>query len=343
MSDQLRLAMLGAKHGHARTKTRWLRDTPDIDLAGIYEPSLEFRADRETTPDYQHITWIDDIDDILGDASIKGVVIGGAEVENPSYARRSLAAGKHVLMEKACGWTKAHADELIGTAKQKGLLFQVGYNFRPLPPFRRVIDMVRAGDFGTVHLVRAHMGSPFSADVLPRQLGGPYFRGGAFYNLGCHALDMVMAVAGTPDAVHPFQRQVRPESQAQDYYDLNIVVLEYPETLASIELSFLETENRRPRSFEVYGSEAQAIVTPFMIVGDRVPSAAIHTGGPGAGGDGWHTYGADPFEPFRADIDEFAACIRGEKEPWIDYAHDLAVHHTLMDICGESDVEELHS
>ncbi len=343
MSDRLRLAMLGAKHGHARTKTRWLRDTPDIDLAGIYEPSLEFRADRETTPDYQHITWIDDIDDILGDASIKGVVIGGAEVENPSYARRALGAGKHVLMEKACGWTKSHADELIGTAQQKGLLFQVGYNFRPLPPFRRVIDMVRAGDFGTVHLVRAHMGSPFSADVLPRQLGGPYFRGGAFYNLGCHALDMVMAVAGTPDAVHPFRRQVRPESQAQDYYDLNIVVLEYPETLASIELSFLETENRRPRSFEVYGSEAQAIVTPFMIVGDRVPSAAIHTGGHGAGGDGWHTYGADPFEPFRADIDEFAACIRGEKEPWIDYAHDLAVHHTLMDICGESDVEELHS
>ena len=250
---------------------------------------------------------------MLGDASIEGVVIGGAEVENPSYARRALAAGKHVLMEKACGWTKAHADELIGTAKQKGLLFQVGYNFRPLPPFRRVIDMVRAGDFGTVHLVRAHMGSPFSADVLPRQLGGPYFRGGAFYNLGCHALDMVMAVAGTPDAVHPFRRQVRPESQAQDYFDLNIVVLEYPETLASIELSFLETENRRPRSFEVYGSEAQAIVTPFMIAGDRVPSAAIHTGGPGAGADGWHIHGADPFEPFRADIDEFAACIRGDR------------------------------
>ncbi|MCY4111250.1 MAG: hypothetical protein OXF96_04835, partial [Chloroflexi bacterium] len=125
--------------------------------------------------------------------------------------------------------------------------------------------------------------------------------------------------------------------------DLNIVVLEYPKTLASIELSFLETENRRPRSFEVYGSEAQAIVTPFMIAGDRVPSAAIHTGGPGAGADGWHIHGADPFEPFRADIDEFAACIRGEKEPWIDYAHDLAVQHTLMDICGESDVEELHS
>jgi predicted dehydrogenase len=335
--------MLGAKHGHARAKTRWLRDLPDIDLVGIYEPSLEFRADRGETVEYQHITWIDDIDSILSDDTIKGIVIGGAEVENPSYARRSLAAGKHVLMEKACGWTKAHATELIGTAEQNSLLFQVGYNFRPMPPFRRVIDMVRAGDFGTVHLVRAHMGSPFSADVLPRQLGGPYFRGGAFYNLGCHALDMVMAVTGTPNAVHPFRRQVRAESQAQDYYDLHVVVLEYPETLASIELSFLETENRRPRAFEVYGSDAQAIVTPFMLVGDKVPSAAIHTGGPDAGANGWHTYGSDAFEPFRTDIEDFAACIRGESVPHVNYAHDLAVHHTLMDICGESDVEEMHS
>jgi len=343
MNKPLRLAMLGAKHGHARTKTRWLRDIPSIDLAGIYEPSQHFRADRETTLEYQHITWLDDIGSVLDDSSIKGVIIGGAEVENPSYARRALAADKHVLMEKACGWTKAQATELISTAEQKGLLFQVGYNFRPLPPFRRVIDMVRAGDFGTVHLVRAHMGSPYSADILPRQLGGPYFRGGAFYNLGCHALDMVMAVAGTPDAVHPFQRQVRPESQAQDYFDLNVVVLEYAEALASIELSFLETENKRPRSFEVYGSEAQAIVTPFMTAGGRVPAAAIHTGGPGTGPDGWHTYGSDPFDPFRADIEDFAACVRGEKQPWFSYAHDLAVHHTLMDICGESDVDEVHA
>ena len=170
MSDQLRLAMLGAKHSHARGKTRWLRDIPDIDLVGIYEPSREFRADRETMLDYQHIAWIDDIDTVLGDSSIKGVVIGGAEVENPSYARRALAADKHVLMEKACGWTKAHATELIGTAEQKGLIFQVGYNFRPMPPFRRVIDMVRAGDFGTVHLVRAHMGSPYSADIRRSRL-----------------------------------------------------------------------------------------------------------------------------------------------------------------------------
>ena len=62
-----------------------------------------------------------------------------------------------------------------------------------------------------------------------------------------------------------------------------------------------------------------------------------------AGPDGWHTYGADPFESFRADIEDFAACVRGEQQPWFDYAHDLAVHHTLMDICGESDVEELHA
>ena len=44
--------------------------------------------------------------------------------------------------------------------------------------------------------------------------------------------------------------------------------------------------------------------------------------------------------PFRDDLEEFAACIRGERAPRFSYAHDRAVHHTLMDICGETDVAE---
>ena len=55
-------------------------------------------------------------------------MIGGAERQNPSYARQALQAGKHVLMEKACGWTHAHVDELTGLAEQGALLFQMGYN-----------------------------------------------------------------------------------------------------------------------------------------------------------------------------------------------------------------------
>ncbi len=342
MSDKppVRLAMLGASHGHASGKTRWLRDLPDIDFVGVYEPKAAMRATRETALEYQHVAWIESIGSILDDESIVGVVIGGAEEENPPYARRALAAGKHVLMEKACGWTKGHADELIGGAEERGLLFQMGYNFRLLPHIRRVLDMARDGEFGSVYAVRTHMGSPFASSVLHLGDGQPYFRGGMMYNLGCHALDMVVAVLGAPRAVHPHFLSVHPESREAGYADYVLAVLEYENARATIEVSLVETEGRLPRSLEVFGTDAQAIASPFMPAGAAGPAVAVHQGGAQAGPDGWRQYGPDPYEPFRADVEEFAACIRGEKEPRFGYGHDRAVQYTLMDICGESAIKE---
>ena len=168
--------------------------------------------------------------------------------------------------------------------------------------------------------------------------GGAYFKGGIFYNLGCHALDLTMAVLGVPDHVHPFLRTER--FRESGYVDNATVVLEYPSAIATIEVSHLETEQRRPRSFEVYGSDAQAIVSPWGTVGDRSAAVAIHTGGVEAGEAGWHVHGSGLHVPFLDDIKEFVGCIRGEQEPRFNYDHDRAVHHTLMNICGESDFDE---
>ncbi len=339
MSKQsVRLGVLGAQHGHAAGKLRWLRDLSEIDLAGVYEPCSATRAANESEPNSAGVPYLDYIDRLLDDASVLGIVIGGAERQNPAYARRALQAGKHLLMEKACGWTHGHVDELTDLAESSGLLFQMGYNNRLTPHFRRVLDMVDRGEFGDIYRVRSHMCSFYhpSADTY---LGRDrYFNGGIFYNLGSHALDMAMAVLGTPAEISSFLRCDRFVDSG--YIDNATVVLEYPSAIATLEASHLETEQVRPRSFEVYGSEAQAIVSPWASIGDRAPAVAIHRGGPGTGADGWKVYGTGREAPFHDDIEHFAACIRGEHEPRFGYAHDRAVHHTLMDICGETDVAE---
>ncbi len=332
--EPVRLAALGAQHGHMPGKLRWLRDLDSIDLAGVYEPNPTVRQTNETEPNAAGVPYVPHIDTILRDTSIQGIVIGGAELENPAYARRALQARKHVLMEKACGWTHAHVDELTSLAERNGLLFQIGCNHRLRPHFRRVLDMVASGDFGDVYRIRAHMCGAYE----PESISPSYFKGGIFYNLGPHALDLTMAVLGVPTTVHPFLRTERFTDAA--FVDNATVVLEYPAAIATIEISCLETEQQRPRSFEVYGSKAQAIVSPWSPVGDRSASVAIHTGGVETGEAGWHVHGAVGDAHFLADINEFVGCIRGDRQPRFDYAHDRAVHHTLMDICGESDFPE---
>ena len=341
MSDKepVRIAMLGAKHGHGAGKARWLRDLPHVDFVGAYEPDAGVRAERDRQMEYQNVRWLSSIDTILDDDSIVGVVVDGAEAENPSYARRALAAAKHVLMEKSCGWTKAHADELIGTAERKGLVFQMAYNYRFMPHIKRVLDMAAAGEFGDIHTVRIHLGSSiFRREYTRLPDGRPYFRGGFMYNLGGHALDLVMAVLGVAKAVHPF---LRCDFYREDSYPDNIhVVLEYERAIGVVEINCLEVEGARPKSFEVYGSEAQAIVSPVTATGGLCPAVAVHTGGREAGVAGWRTFSNEPWENHRPDIEEFVASIRGEKQPWFSYEHDRAVQHVLMDICGESDHAE---
>ncbi len=334
----VRLGMLGARHSHAPGKLRWLRDLASIDLAGVYEPCAQARAANEAEPNSAGVPYVDDLGQLLDDPALLGIVIGGAERQNPPYARLALQAGKHVLMEKACGWTRAHVDELTGRAERAGLLFQMGYNNRLTPHVRRVLDMQARGEFGGVFRVRAHMSSAYQPNADRYVDGSAYFSGGIFYNLGSHALDLVMAVLGTPQRVHPFLRCDR--FRDSGYVDNATVVLEYPRAAATLEVSHLETEQIRPRSFEVYGSAAQAVVSPWAAIGDRAPAVAVHLGGVGAGADGWRVYGSGRERPFADDVEAFAACIRGDRQPRFTYAHDRAVHHTLMDICGESDVEE---
>ncbi|MBM4436758.1 MAG: hypothetical protein FJ029_05895 [Actinobacteria bacterium] len=117
------------------------------------------------------------------------------------------------------------------------------------------------------------------------------------------------------------------------------IVLEYPEALATLELSNLVTEQVRPRRLEVYGRDAQALACPFNPAGEHKPVLDLHTGGVDSGASGWRQYPAS-VEPFRGDIEEFAACIQGRKAPRFSAHHDLAVGHALIDIIGESHVDE---
>ena len=118
----------------------------------------------------------------------------------------------------------------------------------------------------------------------------------------------MIAVLDAPDWEHGLLRS--DTYRDTDFVDNATVGLESADAIAVIESSFLETEQRRPRGLEAYGLEATAIASPFSPVADLATAGAIHSGGVAAGAAGWRRYGAEPFEQFRADIEEFVACGR---------------------------------
>ena len=59
-----------------------------------------------------------------------------------------MLAGKHVFLEKPIALELAEADELIALAKQKNLLFTIGYSQRFNPKFAYVKRSIEDGTIG---------------------------------------------------------------------------------------------------------------------------------------------------------------------------------------------------
>src|SRR5271170_818305 len=74
---------------------------------------------------------VTDYRELLGKVEIEALFISATpETTHYPMARDCLAAGKHVFLEKPLALTLAEADELIATARERGLKFTIGYSQR---------------------------------------------------------------------------------------------------------------------------------------------------------------------------------------------------------------------
>jgi predicted dehydrogenase len=74
-------------------------------------------------------------------------------VAHVQVAQATLAAGKHVLVEKPFAPSVAEAREVVETAAERGLTLMVSQNYRFFPAPRVVADLIQRGELGPVGTV----------------------------------------------------------------------------------------------------------------------------------------------------------------------------------------------
>src|SRR5579864_8550911 len=86
---------------------------------------------------------------LLQNSQLEAIFISTTpETTHYPIARESLLAGKHVFLEKPMALELAEADELIALAKEKSLLFTIGYSQRFNPKFAYVKRSIEDGTIG---------------------------------------------------------------------------------------------------------------------------------------------------------------------------------------------------
>jgi predicted dehydrogenase len=102
-----------------------------------------------------------DLEDALAASDVEAVVLATPAVSHAEHARRALAAGKHVFVEKPMALRASDAAAVLAAADASGKTLMVGHLMLYHPVMARLKSMVDSGDLGRIlymYALRVNLG-----------------------------------------------------------------------------------------------------------------------------------------------------------------------------------------
>lgn len=222
---------------------------------GFQIKSIMERNSTRAKEKFPEIAVVKTLDQILDDPSIELVVIASPNATHFPYARATMLAGKHVVVEKPFTNNTSEAKELIELSQQTGKVCSVYQNRRYVGDFLTMKEIIEKGLLGEVREFFAHY-DRYRPD--PRTYG--LWReeelpgSGILFDLGPHLIDQSLQLFGLPQTITADIRKLKPYSKVDDYFDLK---LDYGDKIATLHASMLVRE-MGPR-YMIHGTKGSFI------------------------------------------------------------------------------------
>ena len=319
--SKIKIGQIGTAHGHAAGKIESYRASLEYEVVGIAEPDPKLKATAETQKAYRDIPWMT-VEQLLAVEGLQAVAIETEPRDLLKYAEMALNAGKHVHLDKPAGESLTQFRRLLDQAASKHLCVQMGYMFRYNPAVVLMKNLVRKG----------YLGEPFEMHCVmskvvddASRIRNAQYPGGMMFELGCHMIDIVVDLLGTPSAVNAFHQHAG--SQPDGLQDNMLAVMTYPRAIASVKSAALEVEGGARRHVVVCGTEGTIHIEPIdapkvlrlTLAKERGPYKK-----------GMQEIPMEPYKRYVADAADFAKVIRNEKMLDWSMMHDLAVQETVL-------------
>ncbi|TKC07655.1 Gfo/Idh/MocA family oxidoreductase [Pedobacter frigoris] len=196
-------------------------------------PGFKFHAvlernQKSAAAAYPGVKSYDTFEALIADPEIELVIVNTPNFTHADYTRRSLLAGKHVLIEKPFTPTSAEAKELFELAKSVGKQIFIYHNRRWDSDCTSIQKVVESGKLG--RLVEVH----YRYDRYRKAIGPKIFKeepqpaSGLMYDLGPHLLDQAISLFGKPTSFYKVLGKHRENTKVDDYF---MIHLSYPNDL----------------------------------------------------------------------------------------------------------------
>jgi len=253
VDGKLGVALLSFAHVHAEGYADQVRGHAECRIVLVWDEDAE-RGQKQA--DKYDVPFIADLDDALAHADVEAVVVNAPTAMHRDILVKAAKLGKHIFTEKSLTITTEQATEVLRAVEDAGIKFMISLPSRMRPEIlfaKKVLDEGLLGEVTTMRARIAHMaaldrwfkdGTAWFGDEA--QAGG-----GAFFDLGCHRVDIMRWFLGEPASV---VTQLTNFSNAYDIDDNMVSVITFRNRAIGI-LDVSWVHRYGPNPLEIYGTD----------------------------------------------------------------------------------------
>ncbi len=197
MSTKTRWGIIstGTIAGKFADATQYVEDAALLAVGSRSPEAADAFGERHGIP-HRHASY----EDLVGDPDVDAVYVATPHNLHHANTLLALEAGKHVLCEKPLAVNAGEAEEMVATARKKGLFLMEAMWTRFLPAWVDIKARLDSGEFGAIRSLQADFGIELAYDPKHR-LFNPDLAGGALLDLGIYPLSLSFWLLGKPQAV----------------------------------------------------------------------------------------------------------------------------------------------
>ena len=158
MPGTARIAVVGSGWWATANHLPALTARPDVNIVAICDLD-EIKA-RQAADHFGIEKTYTDLETMLSDEELDGVVVATYHAAHYPVARRCLEAGLHVFIEKPMTLFASEARHLVELAARQDLQIVMGYNHNHRRGTKRARELIQSGELGEVQYISAQFSRP---------------------------------------------------------------------------------------------------------------------------------------------------------------------------------------
>jgi predicted dehydrogenase len=247
---------------------------------------------------------VDSLNELVTGEKVEGVILTTPNSQHRAGVETAAAAGKHVFVEKPIANDLQDAYAIVAACRRAGVILSVGHSYRRHGGLRKLAEMIKRGELGRISLAQAIFSKDRGLRLKPGdwRSRGEEMPGGCLMQIGIHHIDNLIYLLGNVSEVSGMFAHLE---TAGAIADVAAILMRFANgAIGHVGVDYISADKF---SLTVHGTDALATfdLTQGLTLFRR-------------GQDAEERLAFVPIDYLRAELEEFALCIREHCQPEVD-------------------------